>query len=74
MAEESKQSLSESGSTNPDDESIIEQSNTIEESPTHELLTEEVLKTTADDFTNYLIINNNQEVWVIIWYTTNGFT
>ncbi len=69
MAEDSKQSLSESGSTNPDEENVVTHSSTIEESPTHEVLTEEILKATAEDFTSYLLLNNNQEVWQL--YTSH---
>ena len=69
MAEESKQSLSESGSTNPDEENVVTHSSTIEESPTHEVLTEEILNATAEDFTSYLLINDNQEVWQLYLYT-----
>ena len=62
MAEESRQSLEDSTSTQQDEEESLSFPRITEESPTHEMLTEEVFRATALDFANYLVINNQQEV------------
>ena len=62
MAEESKQCLEDSSSTLPDDEETSVRQERIIESPTHEIITEELLKETAKDFSSYLIINHQAEV------------
>lgn len=70
MAEESKSSIEDSLSTQTDEEENTSYHQTIEESPTHELLTEEVLESTAKDFANYLIINDRQDVCFCSCITT----
>ncbi len=59
MAEES---LDDSVSTQADEEDTSVRLERVDESPTHEIITEELLETTAKDFSRYLTINHQIEV------------
>lgn len=70
-AEESKSSLEDSSSTQTDEDSTP-YPQAIDESPTHELLTKEVLESTAKDFASYLIINDRQDVRLDLIFHTES--